>query len=115
MVICGKTAGLLVRLNPSLYRPYIWYTKKGVPMLYVRLERALCGMMLRAVLLFYRKLWADLEDIGFEVNPYDQRVANNKYCGWKPVHSRVMCGRLEDLAQGGSSGEVFREGTGTSK
>ena len=33
MAIHGKTAELLVRLNPELYRPYIWYIKKGVPML----------------------------------------------------------------------------------
>ena len=74
MVIRGKTAELLVRLNPELYRPYIWYTKKGVPMLYVHIKKALYGM-LRAALLFYRKLRADLEDIGFEVNPYDTCVA----------------------------------------
>lgn len=29
MAIRGKTAELLVRLKPSLYRPYIWYSKKG--------------------------------------------------------------------------------------
>ena len=34
MAVCGKTAELLVRLNPELHRPYIWHTKKGVPMLY---------------------------------------------------------------------------------
>ena len=61
MAIRGKTAELLVRLNPELYRPYIWYTKKGVPMLYVQIEKALYGM-LRAALLFYRKLRVDLED-----------------------------------------------------
>merc|ERR1711966_624925 len=75
MAIRGQTAELLVRLNPDLYRPYIWYTKKGVPMLYVQIEKTLYGM-LRAALLFYRKLRADLEDMGFEVNPYDPCVAN---------------------------------------
>ena len=80
MAIRGKTAELLVRLNPALYRPYIWYTKKGVPMLYVLIEKALYGM-LRAALLFYRKLRADLEDMGFEVNPYDPCVANRMVNG----------------------------------
>ena len=75
MVIRGKTAELLVRLNLDLYRPYVWCTKKGVPMLYVQTENALYGM-LRAALLFYRKLRADLEDMGFEVKPYDPCVAN---------------------------------------
>ena len=46
-----------------------------MPMLYVQIEKALYGM-LRAVLFFYRKLRADLEDIGFEVNPYEPCVAN---------------------------------------
>ena len=41
MAIRGKTAELLVMLNPALYPSYIWYTKKGVPMLYVLIERAL--------------------------------------------------------------------------
>ena len=75
MAIRGKTAELLVRLNLALYRPYIWYTKMRVPMFYVLIEKALYGM-LRAALLFYRKLRADLEDMGFEVNPYDPCVAN---------------------------------------
>ena len=41
----------------------------------MQIEKALYGM-LRAALLFYCKLRADLEDMGFEVNPYDPCVAN---------------------------------------
>jgi hypothetical protein len=63
MTIHGKTAELLVRMKPALYRPYMWYSKKGVPMLYVLISKALYGM-LRAALLFYRKLRADLEEMG---------------------------------------------------
>ena len=37
--------------------------------------------MLRAALLFYRKLRADLEDMGFEVNPYNQCVVNRMVNG----------------------------------
>ena len=44
-------------------------------MLYVQIEQALHGM-LRVALLFYRKLRAGLEDMGFEVNPYDPCMAN---------------------------------------
>ena len=51
------------------------YSKKGVPMLYVRLSKALYGM-LRAALLFYKRLRKDLEFMGFEINPYDPCVAN---------------------------------------
>ena len=45
MAIRGKTAELLVRLNSKLYRPYMWYAKKGVPMLYMQIEKALYGML----------------------------------------------------------------------
>ena len=50
----GKVAKLMVRVNLTLYRPYITYSKKGIPMLSVRLSKALYGM-LRATLLFYIK------------------------------------------------------------
>ena len=75
MAIRGKTAELLVRLNPELLGPYAWYTKKGVPMLYVQIKKVLYDV-LRAALLFYCKLGADLEDMGFEVSSYDPCVAN---------------------------------------
>ena len=45
-------------------------------MLYVRLLKALYGL-LQSALLFYRKLRSKLEDFGFEVNPYDPCVAKN--------------------------------------
>ena len=44
-------------------------------MLYVRLLKALYRM-LRATLLFYKRLRKDLENMGFEINPYDPCVAN---------------------------------------
>ena len=65
----------MVRIDPSLYREYITYSDKGVPMLYVRLNKALYGM-LRAALLFYKRLRRWLEDVGFKVNPYGPCVAN---------------------------------------
>ena len=65
----------MVRVKPVLYRPYITYSKKGVPTLYVRLSKALYGM-LRAALLFYKRLRKDLETIGFGINPYDPCVTN---------------------------------------
>ena len=75
ITIRGKTDELLARVNPELYWSYVWYTKKGLPMLYVQIENALRGL-LRAALLFYRKIRADLEDMGFEVNSYDPCVTN---------------------------------------
>ena len=37
--------------------------------------------MLRAALLFYRRLRSNLEDMGFEVNPYDPCVVNKMVNG----------------------------------
>ena len=44
-------------------------------MLYVRLSKALYGM-LRAALFFYKRVKKDLKNIGFGVNPYDPCVTN---------------------------------------
>ena len=44
-------------------------------MLYVRLSKALYGL-LQSALLFYEKLHSELENYGFEVKPYDPCVAN---------------------------------------
>ena len=49
-------------------------------MLYVRLSKALYGL-LQSALLFYRKLRSELEDHGFTVNPYDPCVANKMING----------------------------------
>ena len=45
MLLRGKLAGMMVRIDPSLYREYITYSDKGIPMLYVRLNKALYGML----------------------------------------------------------------------
>ena len=69
MLLWGKLAEMMVAVDPELYRKYVIYTSKGVPMLFVRLSKALYGM-LRAVLLFYKRLRSDVDNIGFMVNPY---------------------------------------------
>ena len=61
-------------------------------MLYVQLSKALYGM-LRAALLFYKKLRGDLEDLGFEINPYDPCVANKMING-KQI---TVCWHVDDL------------------
>ena len=75
MLLRGKVAELMVRVNSTLYRPYITYSKKGVPMLYVRLSEALYGI-LRAALLFHKRLRKNLKNIGFKTNIYDPCMAN---------------------------------------
>ena len=61
-------------------------------MLYVRLSKALYGM-LRAALLFYKILRSDLENMGFKINPYDPCVANKMVNG----HQITICWHVDDL------------------
>ena len=58
-----------------MYRKYFTVGPNGEPILYVRLLKALSGL-LRSALLFYKKLRSDLENMGFVINPYDPCVAN---------------------------------------
>ena len=39
MLLEGKIAELIVKLDPRLYRKYIWENKKEKPMLYVKLKK----------------------------------------------------------------------------
>ena len=75
MVLKGELAKMMVQIAPEIYRKYIAVDRKGTKMLYVKLQKALYGL-LRASLLFYRKLRKELEAYGFEINPYDPWVAN---------------------------------------
>jgi hypothetical protein len=70
---------MLVSLNPELYSPVVT-EKRGEPILYVELLKALYST-LQAALLFYKKLKKDLEGIGFKINPYDPCVANRTVNG----------------------------------
>jgi hypothetical protein len=52
-----------------------------MPVLYVKLQKALYGLM-KASLLFYPKFQKELEKYRFEINPYDPCVANmTTMCG----------------------------------
>ena len=55
MVLRGDLANLLVKVATDIYRKYIMRDRKGEVILYVRLQKALCGLM-RAALLFCCKL-----------------------------------------------------------
>ncbi len=74
MKMVGTLAELMVKTNPKMYRQYV-VLEKGRPVLYLRLQKALYGMM-KSALLFYRKLVSELKEMGFEINPYDPCVAN---------------------------------------
>jgi hypothetical protein len=70
----GMLAELMVKTKPKLYWQCV-ILEKGKSMLYLRLQKALYGMM-KSALLFYRKLVSELQEMGFEINPYDPCVAN---------------------------------------
>eukprot|EP00804_Cyclotella_cryptica_P031175 CCRYP_011748-RA/>CCRYP_011748-RA protein AED:0.26 eAED:0.26 QI:0/0/0/1/0/0/5/0/530 len=80
MLLRGQLADLMVQVDPDLYGPCLTKRAKGESILYVRMLKAMYGL-LRSALLFYLKLVKDLSDYGFEVNPYDPCVANKMEIG----------------------------------
>ena len=92
MLLRGRLAEMMVRIDPSLYRKYVTYSAKGTPMLYVHLSKALY-VMLKAALLFYKRLIFDLEEMGFVINPHDPCVANMMVNG----EQITVCWHVDDL------------------
>jgi hypothetical protein len=74
MKLEGKMVELLVRIDPDRYECHVRIIN-GKPVLYVRLKKALYGT-LKAALLFWRLLSAQLQEWGFVLNDYDSCVAN---------------------------------------
>ncbi len=93
MVLKGELAGMMVHIAPQIYRKHITVDKKGTPVLYVKLQKALYRLM-QASLLFYRKLKKELEDFGFTVIPYDPCVANKDVGDGK---QRTVIWHVDDL------------------
>ena len=75
MIIRGRLTELLCEIAPDTYLKYAVRDKKGNLILYVRLLKALYGLM-QVSLMFCQKRLKDLESKGFVVNPYDPCVAN---------------------------------------
>jgi hypothetical protein len=75
MVLKGELTEMMIQIAPQTYRTYFTVDKKRNPVLHVKLQKALYGLM-RASLWFYRKLRKELEQYKFEVNPYDPCMAN---------------------------------------
>ncbi len=74
MKMNGLLAELMVKTDPKIHQKYVTI-EKGRQVLYLRLQKALYGMI-KSTLLFYRKLIKELKEMGFEINPYDPCVAN---------------------------------------
>ena len=92
MLLRGRLAEMMVQVDPSMYLKYVTYSSNGQAMLYVRPSKALYGM-LRAALLFYKRLRSDLENMDFEIKPYDLCVANKMVSG----HQMTICWHVDDL------------------
>ena len=92
MLLEGTIAELVIKLDPQLYRKYIWKNKHDKPMLYIKLKRALYGT-LQAALLFWRLLLTTFKEWGFKLNEYDQCIAN------KTINSKQcsITWRVDDL------------------
>jgi hypothetical protein len=84
MVLKGELAEMMIQIAPQTYQKYVTVDRKGTPILYVRFQKALYGLM-RASLLFYRKLQKELEQYGFKVNPYDPCIANMTTSSGEPI------------------------------
>ncbi len=70
----------MVKIAPKLCCKYLMTNSKGEKMLYIRMSKALSGM-LKSMLLFYKNLVTDLEKVGFKINPYHPCIANNMFYG----------------------------------
>ena len=83
---------MMVQVDPSMYHKYETYSPNGQAMLYFSLSKALYSM-LRAALLFYKRLRSDLDNMGFEVNPYNPCVTNKMVNG----HHMTIFWHVDDL------------------
>jgi hypothetical protein len=74
IMIRGQLVSMLVNIALEEYQDFVWY-EGSYKVLYVQMKKALYRM-LQSSLLYYKKFWKDLEEIGFEINPYNPCVAN---------------------------------------
>ena len=92
MVLCDNFVECMALAAPEMYRDHIAVTSDGRTVLYVKLCKALCSR-LKSALLFYRKLWGDLRQQGFVMNPYDPCVVNKTIDG----SQMTMTWHVDDL------------------
>jgi hypothetical protein len=92
MVLKGRLTELMVQVAPNLYRKYITVDRKGTATLYVKMQKAMYGL-LRNALIFYKKLVVDLESAGYKLNPYDPYVADKTVNGTQ----MTVCWHMDDL------------------
>lgn len=92
MQLEGVLAEALTAVAPDIYGPMVVKNKEGVPVIYVRLTRALYGC-LKSSLQWYKQLSKVLFDEGFLPNPYDSCVVNKMINGYQCT----ICWHVDDL------------------
>jgi hypothetical protein len=92
MLFEGDMVDYMVQANPGKYEPYVYTTKKGKKLLYVKLLKALYGCI-KSALLWYKLFTSTLEKMGFVLNPYDPCVANKMING----NQCTICWFVDDL------------------
>jgi hypothetical protein len=75
MILKGQLAELMEQVAPNPDRKHIIVDRKGMTILYVKMQKAMFGL-LRSALLFYRNLVVDMENAGFMLNQCNPCVAN---------------------------------------
>jgi hypothetical protein len=71
----GQMVELMVKTAPKIYMKYITLDTNNKHVLYMKLQKTLCGCLVSAILL-YLKLVLDLELKDFNINPYDSCITN---------------------------------------
>ena len=92
MLLHGPLVELMVMVDPVLYNYFITYDSKGQALMYVRMNKALYGI-LKSALQFYLKFHSNIEAYGFKVNLYDSCVANADLKG----HQITVTWHVDDL------------------
>ena len=92
MKLDGCLAELIGNVAPEIYGKYIDIDGEGRAILYVKLQKALYGM-LKSALLFYKKIVANLKGIWSKVDPYDPCMTNKEINGTQ----MTRCWHVDDL------------------
>ena len=79
MKLEGVMAEIIIKIDPKKYEKFV-VQENGKDVIYVILTKALYGT-LQAALLFWQNLSTQLQEWGFEINPYDFCVANKTIDG----------------------------------
>ncbi len=93
MILKSRLAELMVKVAPNLYSKYISVDAKGSAILYLKMQKAIYGL-LRSALFFYKKLVSNLESTEFKVNPYDPCITNKTVNGTQ----MTICWHVDNLA-----------------